>query len=48
MRMRVEKGMMTAHLTVDSSRQESNYLLGLSDIAFVIEQKQLSLCCQSV
>ena len=46
--MRIKKGMMMVHLTVDSSREESNNLLGLPDVAFVIEQKQFSLCCQSV
>ena len=39
---------MVIHLTVDPSGEESNNLLGLPDVALVIEQKQLSLYFQSV
>ena len=39
---------MMIHLTINSSGEESNNLLGLPDVAFVIEQKQLFLCLQSV
>ena len=37
--MRIENGMMIVHLTIDSSREESNNLLSPPDVAFVVEQK---------
>ena len=38
--MCIENGiMMMIHLTVDSSREESNNLLGPPDVAFVVEQE---------
>ena len=44
----MEKGKMAIYLTVESSREKSNNLPGLPDVAFVVEQKRLSLCFQSV
>ena len=45
MRMETEKMRIVVPLTIDTSREKSDNLLGLPNVAFVIEQKQLSLCC---
>lgn len=36
---------MVVYLTVDTPGEQSNDLLALPNIAFIVKQKQPSLCC---